>query len=103
MSRPRTALRRLTRELLLACLLLIAGVGLLPAAVYHTGSRLFGPYELDGGGMGVFYAELLDQLADGSAVAWALVLSPWLCVSLCRLAVALWRARPAPPVATGTE
>lgn len=103
MSPPRTVLSRVTRELLLAVVLLIAGVALLPAAVYHTGSRLFGPYELDSGSMGVFYAELLDQLADGSLAAWALVLSPWLCVSLCRLAAALWRARPAPRPTTADE
>lgn len=103
MSTPRTALRRLTRELLLAVVLLTAGVGLLPAAVFHTGSRLFGPYELDGGSMSVFYAEVLDQLADGSLTVWALVLSPWLCVTLCRMAAALWRARPAPQPTTADE
>jgi hypothetical protein len=89
-----TVMGRLGREILITLLLLALGLVAVPAAVFHTGGMLFGPYEAGTEGLGNFYADLLDALNDGSYIAWVLVLAPWACVALLRVALALWRRAP---------
>jgi hypothetical protein len=81
------------RELVIALVLLLAGLLLLPAAVYMTGQLLFGPYE-GGGGPGAFYRNLYAALGAGGLAAWLLVLSPLGVVTLARVAWGIFRARP---------
>lgn len=91
----------LAGELVLAIVLLAAGALALPIAVYHTGSRLFGPYEGGTGGMGSFLLGVYDSLAALEPGAWLLVLSPLVCVLLLRLALRLLRRRRPVAGATG--
>src|SRR6056297_2465920 len=55
--------RILKRELLLALGLLLAGILVLPAAVYGVGFLIFGDYP---GGPAGFYGEIWAALADGN-------------------------------------
>ncbi|WP_405222096.1 hypothetical protein [Lentisalinibacter sediminis] len=76
----------LKRESLLTVALVLAGVLLLPAAVYGVGFLIFGEYPE---GLGGFYGEIWGTLGRGSPGTWFLVLSPWLVVTVARLT---WRS-----------
>jgi len=80
----------LRRELLLFTALLFVGTVLLPAAIYAIGGLVFGEY--GGGGYGHFFALLTSKIRHADAVAWLLVLSPYLAVQGFRLVLAAWRA-----------
>ena len=77
------------REGLIALTLLIAGLSLVPVAIWFVGRGVFGG--CDGDGFGGFYAELLARLGDPSLVAWFLVLSPLLGVVTIRLTIAAFK------------
>jgi hypothetical protein len=77
--------RILKRELLLAAGLVLAGILVLPAAVYGVGLLIFGEYP---DGPAGFYREIWSALAAGNAGTWFLALSPWLVVTAVRLT---WR------------
>lgn len=81
----------LKRELLLALGLLLAGILVLPAAVYGVGFLIFGEYPR---GLAAFYREIWGALASGNGGTWFLVLSPWLVVTAARLT---WRGIRRPP------
>ena len=80
----------LVREAVLLCWLLVAGIVLLPIAVWFVGQGVFGEY--GGSGFGDFFAELNLRILLGDRVAWFLVLSPYLAVSTLRLTIWAWRA-----------
>jgi hypothetical protein len=63
------------RELVALALFLIAGVGLLPIAVYLVGGIVFGEHP---DGLGAFVTDMWDSLLDGDLATWFLVLSPYL-------------------------
>lgn len=77
--------------------LLFVGLVLLPIAVYSVGQNIFGDY--GGHGYGQFFATLSGRIRDGDAVAWFLVLSPYLGWQTLRLMALGWRltARPNTP------
>ena len=71
------------REAVSLVVLLLAGVVVLPVAIWSIGSTVFGSYAA--GGFSDFYGDLLARLASGSPVAWFLVLSPLLGIAVLRL------------------
>jgi len=77
------------REAGLFLWLLLAGLFLLPLAVYTVGRVLFGEY--GGTGFAAFYGMLHSELRSGSLSVWFLVLSPYLICQLLRLTVRAFR------------
>jgi len=77
------------REAILFSLLLLAGLAVLPGAVYYIGNAVFG--EFGGNGLGGFYGMIFGQLAVGEASIWFLVLSPYLVWQLCRFTIKAFR------------
>lgn len=77
------------RESVLFLWLLVAGLFLLPLAIYLIGRALFGEY--GGTGFSAFYATLHSELRSGSPSVWFLVLSPYLVWQLLRLTIRAFR------------
>lgn len=77
-------------ELVLAMTLLAIGMLVLPIAVYWVGQLVIGPYENDGGVVGLIGA-IWDDLGRGSPAAWILVLSPYVVIQLFRVSFKLMR------------
>lgn len=69
--------------------LLFCGMVLLPIAIYLVGGKVFGDY--GGVGFAGFFGALSSKIRNGEAVAWFLVLSPYLVWQILRLTVLLWR------------
>ena len=63
--------------------LLLAGLFLLPLAIYVVGRGLFGEY--GGTGFSAFYGTLHSELRNGSPSVWFLILSPYFIWQLLRL------------------
>ncbi len=80
---------RLRNEAILAVLMLAFGLFILPVAIYFVGQQIIGEYE--GGGVIGLVLALWSALVRADAVAWVLVLSPWLVVQLLRLTWKMWR------------
>jgi hypothetical protein len=79
------------KELILFGCLFGFGLLLLPLVVYIVGVEIVGPYEGEGGALGLL-TSIFVALARGEWAAWILALSPYLVVQLTRLAVSiLWR------------
>lgn len=90
MPTPHSPLRRrITRETALFVGLFFTGLILLPLAIWWVGGTLFGEY--GGPGYQGFYSTLSAKIRDGDAVAWFLVLSPYLSIAVIRLAAWGWR------------
>ncbi len=84
------------RELALFLGLLLAGLVLLPIAIYWLGPRVLG--EFGGHGFADFFGSLAVRLRAGEFAAWFLVLSPYLAIQVLRLTRFGWRAsRPTSP------
>ena len=90
MARKKSPLRK---ELLIAVALLGFGVLPLPILVYWVGTRVVGEYAAEGG-LWALVGNIWTGLGNGSALAWLLVVSPYLIIQLLRLARVLWRRRP---------
>ncbi len=86
---PATLRQRITRETALFTGLLFAGFVLLPIAVWLVGDALFGEY--GGAGYQSFFSLLSAKIREGDGVAWFLVLSPYLGVTVLRLMRWAWR------------
>ncbi len=69
--------------------MLFLGLVFLPIAIWFVGNAVFGTY--GGTGYSDFFGSLSSRIRSGDAVAWFLVLSPWLGVQVVRLALAGWR------------
>lgn len=80
----------LTREAVLFLWLFLAGLLLLPAAVYFIGSRLFGVEA--GAGFGGFYGGFQSELWSGAPAMWFLVLSPYLVWQILRATLCAFHA-----------
>lgn len=84
-------LRRVAlREAALFLGLLFFGLVLMPIGIYQFGQELFGHY--GGQGYGDFFGTLSGKIRNGEAVAWFLILSPYLVWQAARLAITTWRA-----------
>ena len=70
------------KESLLFLYFFLAGILLLPAAIYLIGYTLFGDY--GGSGFSAFYGSLHGALRSGEPAVWFLVLSPYLILQLIR-------------------
>lgn len=86
---PATLRHRITRETALFVGLFFAGFVLLPIAVWLVGDALFGDY--GAAGYPGFFSQLSAKIREGDGVAWFLVLSPYLGVSVLRLMRWAWR------------
>jgi succinate dehydrogenase hydrophobic anchor subunit len=73
------------KEATLFLWLFLAGLFLLPLAVYVVGRALFGEY--GGSGFSAFYGALHSELRNGVPSVWFLILSPYLIWQLFRLTV----------------
>ncbi|MCH8958164.1 MAG: hypothetical protein IH835_01710 [Proteobacteria bacterium] len=81
--------QRLKTEAFLLLGLLALGMWLVPALIFLVGSRILGPYgEIDS--LAAFYIDLFGSLLDGRGIAWLLVGSLYLFLSLIRLLIWLW-------------
>ncbi len=78
-----------SKEILTLLLLILAGVLLLPIAVFLVGSVVFGRYA--GSGFGQFYRDIHGDLMDGQAVVIFLLFSPYLVWQLLRLTFHLFQ------------
>lgn len=79
----------LKKEAALLCGLLFFGLAILPVAIWFVGNAVFGAY--GGSGYSDFFGELSSKIRAGDAVAWFLVLSPWLVWQCVRLMAFGWR------------
>lgn len=69
--------------------LLFVGIVLVPVAIFWTGEAIFGPY--GGHGYSEFFGAISEKIRSGDAVAWFLVLAPYLIWQCLRLAGFGWR------------
>lgn len=88
--------RWLRRELILAAILIPAGLFLLPIAIFYTGQALLGAYSDQGHGIGHLYGDIFRDMGAGFLPAWLLVLSPWIGLQLIRLSALPLRRRKMP-------
>jgi len=86
------ATARITRELVIAGIMLIIGLVAVPIAVYFVGQAVVGPYQ-DDGGLVSLLGQVWTELFDFRIAAWILVLSPYAIVLLLRAAVSRRRNR----------
>ena len=84
-SRKKTA----KKESLLLLWLLLAGIFILPGAIYLIGRAMFGEY--GGTGFSAFYGQLHSELRSGDYSVWFLVLSPYLVWQILRLTIGIFR------------
>lgn len=77
------------KESVLFLYLFLAGILLLPIAIYFVGNALFGDY--GGSGFSAFYGSLHGALRSGELAVWFLVLSPYLILQLCRVTIFVLR------------
>jgi len=85
-----TELKKIARkEALLLLGLLFFGLVLMPIMIYWVGQTLFGAY--GGQGYGDFFGILSQKIRAFDAVAWFLVLSPYLVWQCLRLTAYAWR------------
>jgi hypothetical protein len=82
----------LPRELLIACIAIVASIVVLPGLIYVVGSRIFGAYGAAGGVL-TLYKATLANLAAPTLAAWTIVLCPALCIVLLRLVFGLTQDR----------
>ena len=86
---PPSIQRKLKRELSLFAALLLAGIILLPPAIYLIGQAVFGGFA--DGGFGAFYGSLAERIRNGEYTAWFLLLAPYLGVQTLRGTLLAWR------------
>ena len=89
-KKPSVLGKFLKTEVMLLIGSLFVGLVLLPVAVWFVGRVVFGAY--DGAGYAEFYGMLSGKIRSGDAVAWFLILSPWLVLQCLRLMAFGWRS-----------
>ena len=89
-KKPSVLGKFLKTEVMLLIGSLFVGLVLLPVAVWFVGHVVFGAY--DGAGYAEFYGMLSGKIRSGDAVAWFLILSPWLVLQCLRLMAFGWRS-----------
>jgi hypothetical protein len=82
-TRDEARRRRLRFELIFASACIGFGLLLLPALIYWIGAIVLGAYG-ENAGVGTFYLDFFRDLAEPTARAWALLLGPWVTLSLLR-------------------
>lgn len=87
---PRNLARK---EFILFVMLFLAGLILLPIAIYFIGKSIFGAY--DGSGFATFYGTLQSEFRAGEPVVWFLMLSPYIVWQLFRITI--WAFRHSSP------
>ncbi len=87
---PTPLILKVRKEAFLFLALLFFGFVIMPIGVWFVGQAVFGAY--GGTGYGDFFGTLSAKIRSGNAVAWFLVLAPWLMWQVLRLAALGWRA-----------
>ena len=77
------------KEAILLLILFVAGIVLMPAAIYFVGQMIFGNY--GGDGFGEFFGAIGKKLITADGVAWLLVASPYLILQCLRIMSYAWR------------
>ncbi len=77
------------KEAILLLILFVAGILLMPAAIYFIGQMIFGNY--GGDGFGGFFGAIGKKLTAADGVAWLLVASPYLILQCLRITAYAWR------------
>lgn len=81
---PDRSLKKIVlRETALFLGLVLAGLVLLPIAIYWIGPHVLGDY--GGHGFADFFGSLGARIRGGEPAAWLLVFSPYLCVQVLRM------------------
>jgi len=88
-TRPSPFRQRATKEVALFAGLLFIGLVVVPIIIYKVGQSVFGSY--GGDGFAEFFATLSGKVRGGDAVAWFLILSPYLGWQCLRLMTLFWR------------
>lgn len=88
-EKPSSLKKTLRKEVALLTGLLFFGLVIMPVAIYWLGQGVFGAY--GGQGYGDFFGTLSGKIRSGDAVAWFLVLSPYLIWQCLRLTALAWR------------
>lgn len=86
---PSSLRKTLRKEVGLLAGLLFFGLVIMPVAIYWLGQSIFGAY--GGHGYGDFFGTMSGKIRSGDAVAWFLVLSPYLIWQCLRLMALAWR------------
>ena len=86
---PSPFARRIKKEIFLFLALLFFGFVIMPIGIWFVGTAVFGEY--GGAGYADFFGTLSAKIRAGDAVAWFLVLSPWIVWQILRLAAFGWR------------
>ena len=87
---PSPFAHRIKKEVFLFLALLFFGFVIMPIGIWFVGKAVFGEY--GGAGYADFFSTLSAKIRAGDAVAWFLVLSPWIVWQVLRLAAFGWRA-----------
>lgn len=85
-----TGAGRIVKQLGIAGIALVCGLGLLPPLIYLAGTAALGAYE--GVGIGTIYRSVFKGMADGSLAAWSVVLGPYALFLLFQLLRRWWYA-----------
>lgn len=88
-DKPSSLKNTVRKEIALLTGLLFFGLVIMPVAIYWLGQGIFGDY--GGQGYGDFFGTLSGKIRSGDAVAWFLVLSPYLVWQCLRLMALAWR------------
>jgi hypothetical protein len=81
---------KIVKQLGIAGIALVCGLGLLPPLIYVAGAAALGAYE--GAGIGPLYRSVFKGMADGSLAAWSVVLGPYALFLLFQLLRRWWYA-----------
>lgn len=81
-------------ELIFASVCIGFGLLAFPALIYWIGALVLGAYG-ENAGLGTFYLDFFRDLAEPSARTWALLLGPFLTLTLLRLVLRVRRSTPA--------
>jgi hypothetical protein len=81
---------QIVKQLGIAGIALVCGLGVLPPLIYLAGTAALGAYE--GASITTLYRSLLGGMADGSVAAWSVVLGPYALFLLFLFLRRWWRA-----------
>jgi len=88
--RGATGAGKIVKQLGIAGIALVCGLGVLPPLIYLAGTSALGAYE--GASIETLYRSVLQGLNDGSVAAWTVVLGPYALFLLLQLLRRWWRA-----------
>jgi len=79
-----------SRELVLALIALLIGIGVMPLLIFYVGAATLGRYE--GATLGRLYGSVFTGLAQASTASWIVLLGPYGLYLLFKALRGWWRA-----------